>query len=75
MADPQDKQALQAAALEEIKDALYEPRTTLPRARRRIALILKSLREALGEKPEPEIISTREKLSLFDSARKTRRRR
>jgi hypothetical protein len=50
MADQPDKQALQAAVLEDIRKALYEPRTTLAQAKRKVALILMRLRIALGEK-------------------------
>ena len=51
MADPPDKQAAQATALEEIRDALYEPRTASPRARLCVAPVL--LREVIGGNREP----------------------
>ena len=74
MANLPDKQTLQAAAIEEIRDALYEPRTTLARVRRRVGQILMKLRADTRE-AAPAVISTREKMTLFNSVRKARRRR
>jgi uncharacterized coiled-coil protein SlyX len=46
--------ALTEAALEEIREAIYEPRTTLAKVRRHVGRILGKLREQTSEDAEPE---------------------
>jgi hypothetical protein len=49
MAKDVDKLALTETALEEIREAIYEPRTTLAKVRRHVGRILGKLREQTGE--------------------------
>lgn len=63
-----DREKLQAEAIEDIRKVLYEPKITLPQARRRIAHIIKNLREALGETPETTIIRTSDRPSVREIA-------
>jgi hypothetical protein len=49
MAKEADKLALTEAALEEIREAIYEPRTTLAKVRRQVGRILGKLREQIDE--------------------------
>jgi hypothetical protein len=74
MAKDPDKQALQAAAIEEIRLAVYAPRTTLPQVRRRVGQILMKLREQTGDRPEPIIVKTSERASVLEVLDRMRKR-
>ena len=52
MAKENDKLALTEAALEEIREVIYEPRMTLAQVRRHVGRILGKLREQTGEDAE-----------------------
>jgi hypothetical protein len=74
MADDSDKLALYRAALEQIRQTIYEPRTTLATVRRRVGQIIGDLRKATGDEAEPLIIRTSDRPSFRETVAKIRKR-